>query len=126
MLHLQNRCSEEHLSTALWCFQLTYRKVRNLRTVVDKLVGKSINLLHHIKSAACIIIIVPTVVCAQSFTPKQLNLTCFYCKYVIVNKHLRNASVVISYHLHENFLKNMCAVKTLMLYLSFMSEQRIF
>ena len=39
-----------------FCLQFTYRKVRNLRIGVDKLVGKvSINLFRHVKSAACVI-----------------------------------------------------------------------
>ena len=55
-------------STVPWCFlylllldfclQIAYRKV-NLQIGVNKLVGKvSINLLHHVKSAACIINII--------------------------------------------------------------------
>ena len=68
----QNCCSDEHLSTAPWYsfyllllsfhLQMACRMVRNLQIVVYKLVGKSINLLHHTKSAACIIINVPAVV----------------------------------------------------------------
>ena len=50
----------------LWCFlllsfhlQITYRQMRNLQIGVDKLIEKvSINLLHHAKSAACIISII--------------------------------------------------------------------
>ena len=39
--------------------QIIYRKVRNLQNDVDKLVGKVVlKLLHHAKSAACIISII--------------------------------------------------------------------
>ena len=39
--------------------QIAYRKLRNLQIGVDKLVGKVlINLLHHTKSAPCIISII--------------------------------------------------------------------
>ena len=43
--------------------QTAYRKVRNLQIGVNKLVGKVlINLLHHTKLVACIIMDAPTVV----------------------------------------------------------------
>ena len=55
--------------------QITYRKVQNLQIGVDKLVGKvSMNLLHHAKSAACIISIIinmPAVAYAHSYRKKS-------------------------------------------------------
>ena len=70
MLDLQNCFFDECLSTVPWCFllsfitfsfclQITYTKVRNLQIGIDNLVLKvSINLLHHKKSATCIITII--------------------------------------------------------------------
>ena len=50
-----------------FCLQIPYRKVRNLQTGVDKLVGKvSINLLCYAKSAACIISIISIIINAPA------------------------------------------------------------
>ena len=64
---LQNCCSEECLSTVPRYFLLSFisyfifkSQVRNLQMSVDKLVGMvSVNLLHHVKLVACVIINVP-------------------------------------------------------------------
>ena len=61
--------------------QITYRKVRNLKIGVDKLVGKvSIHLLHQQKSAAYIISI------SIKLLKLYITTTALLCKYVIVNK----------------------------------------
>ena len=70
----------------VFTFILHYlEKVRNLQISVDKLVGKVlINLLHHTKSAACIISIiidVPTDAYAHTNTCKTVNkMTVHYLK----------------------------------------------
>ena len=67
--------------------QITYRKVRNLRIGINKLVGKVfINLLHHAKSAICVISIISIIIDAPAIAYKSWLLVKLLMLYTLTNK----------------------------------------